>query len=388
MNALRLIFSNPRYLGPVWLFASLNVVVSTWVIYVPTVRDRLGLDEAEIGLALFSFSCGMLLSIPPASTFLRRVGLGRGTFAAAVGFALLMCLPVQATSYRMLVVALFLAGLCNSVLDIGMNAMVSELEERDGVKFMSAAHGFFSLGGVIGAGIGSLLLPVFARPLYHSLAVAAFILITNALLLTHYRGLRTTDADRGGDGKFRWSLIRPLLGLTVLAVIIVGSEGAVEHWSKLYLLDVVGVASDRWAGFGFVLFSVCMMTGRFLGDGVSERIGAPGVVLGGSLLAAIGFGLTLLALPVTTYLGFAIVGLGFSVIVPELFRLAGRAPGVSAAEGISVVAGVGYVGFLASPAVLGFVADWGGLRVSFVLLTGASLLAAGIGAVLRRRGRA
>ncbi|MEO0734078.1 MAG: MFS transporter [Bacteroidota bacterium] len=383
MHSLLLILRHPRYFGPVWLFTSLNVIVSTWVLYIPTVKDKLGLDDGEVGLALFAFSAGMLTIIPISSTLLRKVGLGRLSFISVVIYGLAMCLPLLATSFPLLCAALFVAGLCGSLTDIGMNAIVSELEQEDGVHIMSAAHGFFSLGGVLGAGIGSLLLGVFAVPVHHALAVAAFILVTNGLLLSNYLGHRTKDADRGEGGKFRLGLIKPLLGLTILAVLIMGSEGAVEHWSKLYLLDVVGLTSDKVAGFGFVAFSVTMTLGRFLGDGVSSRFGALTIIISGTLIAATGFALTLVATFWPAMVGFGLVGLGFSVIIPELFRLAGRAEGVSSAEGISVVAGLGYAGFLASPALLGFLSDLSSLKLSFTALLVACLVSGAIALYLK-----
>ncbi|MEL7160863.1 MAG: MFS transporter, partial [Bacteroidota bacterium] len=150
-------------------------------------------------------------------------------------------------------------------------------------------------------------------------------------------------------------------------------------------LDVVGLTSDKVAGFGFVAFSVTMTLGRFLGDGISSRFGALTIIIGGTLVAAMGFGLTLTAAFGPAMVGFALVGLGFSVIIPELFRLAGRAEGVSSAEGISVVAGLGYVGFLASPALLGFLSNLASLRLSFTALLVSCLVSTGIAFFLRAR---
>jgi len=154
MNSLLLILSNRRYFAPVWLFASLNIVISTWVLYVPTVKARLELSDGELGLALFAFSMGLLSIIPASSFLLRKLGLGRLSFIAAVAFASLMLLPVQASSYAFLVASLYFCGIFVSLTDIGMNALVSQIELEDDVHFMSAAHGFFSLGGVIGATSG------------------------------------------------------------------------------------------------------------------------------------------------------------------------------------------------------------------------------------------
>ena len=386
MRSLLLILSRRRYFGPAWIFASLNVVVGTWVIYLPMVRDRLGLTEAEIGIALFCFSAGLLTMIPMASRLLAAVGLGRGSFGAIVGFAAAMCLPVQMPTYVALCVALYAAGLLVSLTDIGMNALISEIEQADGAHFMTAAHGFFSLGGVLGAGIGSVALPYVAEPAHHFYGVLAFVAATNGLLAASYLGHRGRRR-RDEGGKFDLALVRPLLGLTVLSMLVMGSEGAVEHWSKLYLLDVVGVTSDRMAGYGFVAFSATMTIGRFLGDGISARLGSFPLILGGCALAGAGFALTLVAAYGASMAGFALVGAGFSVIIPELFRVAGRAPGVNPTEGIAAVAGMGYVGFIASPAILGFLAEWRSLWASFAALLAAVVVAGSLAAALWARSR-
>ncbi len=295
MKSLLLILSRRRYFAPAWIYASLNIVVGTWVLYLPTVRDELGLSEGEIGLALFCFSAGLLTMIPFAARILGAVGLGRGSFLAILGFSAAMCLPVQMGSYVALCVALYLAGLVVSLTDIGMNALMSEIEQEDEGNFMSAAHGFFSLGGVLGAGIGSWLIPYFSEPQYHFYLVFAFLLLTNGLLAGSYINHRGRQRVEAEEGKFDFALVKPLLGLTLLSMIVMGSEGAVEHWSKLYLLDVVQVGSDQLAGYGFVAFSATMTLGRFLGDGISARFGSFALIIGGCTLASLGFGLTLSA---------------------------------------------------------------------------------------------
>lgn len=382
MSSLLLILSRRRYFAPAWIFASLNVVVGTWVLYLPLVRDRLGLTEGEIGIALFCFSAGLLTMIPFAARLLGAVGLGRGTLLAIFGFAAAMCLPVQMPTYVTLCAVLYVAGLVVSLTDIGMNALISEIEQEDKGNFMTAAHGFFSLGGVIGAGIGTQVKPYFSEPQHHFYAVFIFLLITNGLLASSYLGHRGKRRETETEGKFNFALIKPLLGLTVLSMLVMGSEGAVEHWSKLYLLDVVRVATDKVAGYGFVTFSVCMTLGRFVGDDISARFGSFALIIGGAALAAAGFAVTLTAMLWPTLVGFGLVGLGFSVIIPELFRVAGRAQGISPAEGIAVVAGMGYVGFIASPALLGFLAEWRSLRVSFLTLLVAALVAGALGTIL------
>jgi MFS family permease len=61
---------------------------------------------------------------------------------------------------------------------------------------------------------------------------------------------------------------------------------------------------------------------------------------------------------ITTLLGFLLVGLGLSNIVPIAYSVAGRIPGVAAGVGISSVTTIGYAGFLLGPPVIGFISDW------------------------------
>ena len=384
MQSLGLILSNRRYLAPAWVFASLNIVIGTWALYIPSVKNKLGLDDGALGLALLAFSIGLLLTIPVSTFIIRSLGLGRTTIIALCAFCTAMSGPLLAFDFTSLCGLLFVAGTLTSLTDIGMNALVSELEKEDEQHFMSAAHGFFSMGGVIGAGVGSLILGWFAAPVWHMAAVAVFVISTNVYLCGAYWQRISAKVEQE-EGGFKLSLLRPLFGLAVLSFMIMGSEGAIEHWSTLYMLDVVKIPSDQLAGFGFVAFSTTMMLGRFWGDGISSRFGPLKIIMGGTLLASLGFVAVLSGTYGVALLGFALVGLGFSVIIPELFRLAGKTKGVSSSEGIAVVAGLGYVGFLGSPALLGFLSNISSLRLSFMVLLGFALGAFLIAGFLKRR---
>ena len=385
MNSLLLILSKLRYFAPAWVFASLNIMAGTWVLYIPHVKRKLGIDDGQLGIALFCFSFGALLMIPLASKITRLIGLGRTTLIGIVIFSLTFLLPLLAPTYVLLCVTLFFTGLMVSLTDIAMNALVSEIEKEDQVHFMSASHGFFSLGGVLGAGIGSLVISYFEVPVVHMAYAALGVILTNVVVAKAYLSIRGGERKETEATGFSIRLLKPLLGLTIIAFLIMGSEGAIEHWSKLYLQDIVKVTSEEIAGFGFVAFSATMTLGRVFGDYVCKRFGSLPIIICGCLIGILGFGAVLSENLVGAIAGFAFVGLGFSVIIPELFRLAGQAKGVSSAEGISFVAGFGYIGFLASPALLGFLADYGTLRLSFIALLLAALLAMLISLFQRRR---
>ncbi len=385
MNSLQLILTRLRYFGPAWVFASLNIIVGTWVLYIPKVKEKLAIDDAELGIALFCFALGTLVMIPLASVLIKKIGLGRTTLFSIVSFSLLFLIPIIVPNYIMLCLTLFVVGLSACLTDIAMNALVSDIEQEDNVHFMSASHGFFSLGGVIGAGIGSFLIIYIQVPVIHMLYATIFVVITNLLLAKAYFGIDGDHKDEDKKKSNPLKLLRPLFGLTVIAFLIMGSEGAIEHWSKLYLQDIVAVTSEKISGFGFVAFSAMMTLGRFLGDEISRRLGSLPIIIGGCMISIFGFLAVLMSQLVITIIGFGLVGLGFSVIIPELFRLAGKTKGISSAEGISFVAGFGYLGFLLSPPILGFLSKIESLKLSFITLLLGAILAMIITFFLKKR---
>ena len=385
MDSLKLIFSDRRYFAPVWVFASLNIMISTWVIYIPHVKSSLDLNDGQLGVALFFLSLGTLAMIPFAPRIIRVLKVGPSTLIGIILFSLFFILPLSAPTYVLLCAALFLTGLGASLTDISMNSLITEVERSDNVHFMSAAHGFFSLGGVIGAGLGSLVILLFNSPVTHMAFTAGGVIITNLILSLRYMNVESLGSSLESKKMSRYSLFKPLFGLAIIAFLVMGGEGSVEHWSKLFMQDMAHVESDRLSGLAFVVFSATMTLGRFMGDQWSRQFGSINLILFGCIVAAIGFGFVLDSSLISSTFGFGLVGLGFSVVIPELFRISGKIKGIESARGISFVAGVGYVGFLLSPPILGFLSNMEDLGLSFLVLLGSILLSIILILVLRKR---
>lgn len=162
-----------------------------------------------------------------------------------------------------------------------------------------------------------------------------------------------------------------MLGL--ISLVAMGSEGAIVDWSGLYLEEIVKV-NTAWIGAGFLVFSITMTLGRFLGDGLSTRLGSEKVLILGILTSVIGYLGVLTADSTFSVIGFAIIGAGFSVLVPELFRMAGKQDEIPSSKAIAIVAGFGYSGFLTGPVILGITAETYGLTTSYYGLTSAALI--------------
>ncbi|HDZ03757.1 hypothetical protein LCGC14_0286550 [marine sediment metagenome] len=369
MKSLRLILGNARYFGPSWVFASINILFGTWAIYIPTVKDALQISKSELGIAIFFLALGVFTIFPFASAIINKFGVGKTTFYGVLLSCASAMLPLLAPNYYILMGALFLFGASNGVTDISMNTLVTEIEKKDKVKFMAASHGFFSLGGVL-AGLGSFLIGPLSNPVLHMSIAVLLVLVVNFKFRSQYF---SEVAEEIENEPFSFGLLKPLLLLGLISFVAMGSEGAIVDWSGLYLKEIALAPEALW-GLGFLGFQVTMTLGRFLGDGISDKIGSIKIVGIGAILAIIGYFLVLTGNTYFSILGFALNGLGFSVMVPEVFRIGGNVKGIDSSKGIAFIAGAGYTGFLCAPPILGFLAENYSLTRSFVVLLACGFL--------------
>ncbi|WP_067038208.1 MFS transporter [Allomuricauda sp. CP2A] len=379
MRSLLLIFSNPRYFAPAWVFASLNLWFGTWAVYIPTVKEKLHIDKADLGIAIFCLSLGVFTIFPVASKIINKLGVGKATWVGVLLSSLTALFPLLAPNYYLLMGSLFLFGASNGLTDIAMNTLVTEIEKEDKQNFMSAAHGFFSLGGVL-VGLGSFLIPILDNPVLHMGITVAIVLIINLIFYKNYLHIVAAPVEKE---PFSIKLFKPLLLLGIIGFVAMGSEGAIIDWSGLYLKEVT-LAPEILIGSGFLAFSVTMTLGRFLGDGISARIGSVNIVALGAIVSLLGYMLVLSGHTYLAILGFALNGLGFSVMVPELFRIGGNVKGVDSSQGVAFIAGTGYSGFLVGPVILGFIAESASLTYSFSVLLGCVVVVLGITFFLRK----
>lgn len=351
----------------VWIFASLNICIGTWVLYIPYVKQTLALTDAQIGFALFCIAFGIITFLSIVPYLSKLFGLGRLVFFGIVFFSFSFLFPLFMPTYITLCISLFIVGVFSGITDIAMNALISELEIKDNVTIMSAAHGFFSLGGFVGAALGSLLMPFFTHPFYHMLSVFVVVVLVNLWFRKHYF-LISEEQKTKGKNVFTLKHLQPLLPIAFVAFVIMSSEGAIEHWSSLYFIEIVKIENQYLAGVGFIMFSVMMTFGRFFGDGISAKIGSLKIILLGCTMAILGYILVLSSQFYVTILGFSTLGLGLSVVIPEVFRIAGKIKGVKASVGMSVVSGIGMLGFLIGPVFLGYISNSFNLKISFFVL--------------------
>src|SRR5829696_2820425 len=349
-----------------------GVTLASWISRIPTLTERLDLSPGQVGLALMALAAGALVAFPIAG---RLIDSRSSAFTVLFfGLIMILSLPILGIAPHLLVLvpALLLLGFGNGGMDVSMNAQGIQVERFAGRSIISSLHGCFSLGAFTGAAIGAGVAQLGVPPLVHFLGASVFGLAALAWirrwLIPDTRDPRTSDVAAA------FALPpRSLLLLGALALCASIGEGAIADWGGLYLRDVLETSSGV-AALGFAAFSVAMLIGRFSGDALVQRFGAPRLVRCGGVLAALGLGVALLVnQPTSTLLGFATVGLGLSIVYPLVFSAAGNHPTVSAGRAVASVATVGYAGFLAGPPILGWLAQLTSLRtmMGFVVLLAA-----------------
>jgi predicted MFS family arabinose efflux permease len=352
---------------------------------VPFAQTRLALDEASLGVVLLCLGIGSTAAMPLAGWLSHRHGNRHLTGVSA----LLLCgaLPALALapSSFLLAAALLWFGATIGVLDVAMNSHAVEVERLHGRPVMSGFHGLYSAGGLAGA-VGMTALLGAGLPLVGCAIAIALVLALIAVTQWPKLLSRTPDApDAPKQQRSAFALpSRLTLLIGALCFVVFLAEGAVLDWSAVFLRSERSFAISR-AGLGYAAFSIAMTAGRLLGDRITAALGPVRIVRLGGALAAAGFALaTLLPWSSTALIGFALVGIGASNIVPVLFSAAGRLPGTSPGVSIATVTAVGYAGVLSGPALIGFVANASSLPVALGAL-GVMLLAVAASASITRR---
>lgn len=338
---------------------------SSWAPLVPFAQARLGLDDAELGFELLAFGLGALVMMPLTHRLIRL--FGSKNVIGAAGVLLILNLPLLAIAATPLTLglSLFAFGMEMGAINVSVNAQAVALEEKSKNILMSRFHCLYSLGGLLGAFFISTLLEA-GRSVTFSI-VSMSVLLT-FLLTLQFRNLLTTNEDLIDKTSDKKSSIPPKIWLLgFLCFICFLAEGSMLDWSAIVLITNHGY-SPASAGIGYAVFSIAMAFGRIIGDSLNKKWGALTMTRLGSLLCALGFIFTV-NVPHFQFLGFILIGLGASNIVPIIFSASGRLTEGSASLGLTIVTTFGYSGLLLGPAFIGFLAEATSLTLALSSVT-------------------
>lgn len=347
-------------------FFVMGMLFATWGVHVPIVKAHYGIGEQALALAMLASGVGALAALAYAGRIVGRYGpRAVATVMGCVSCAAIACLEASA-HYAALIAVMLVFGSFGSLFDVSLSAEASEIERLAAKPMMSGFHGMFSLGGMAGAGLGSAVPALGLTPQGHLLLATGLCAIA---ILIASRAMLPLPEKHDAEEKQPLSLPRgPLLLLGVLASMGLIAEGAIYDWSVLFMKQER--ASDvSTAALAYASFSAAMAAGRFGGDWVRARLAPRRLLRASGVLAAAGMALVL-AVPSTAIglVGFALVGLGLSNVVPMLFSAASQVPGVSPAHGIAAVSGVGYLGMMAGPPLIGLIAEHSSLTAGLLVV--------------------
>ncbi|MEV4708294.1 MFS transporter [Actinoplanes sp. NPDC049316] len=349
----------------------------------PEVKETLGLSNALLGTALAAAPLGALTGGLFAGAVIRLIRSARagawGIPLIAAGFLLVAVAP----SWWALAAVLFVAGAADAIVDVAQNAHGLRVQRLYGRSIVNSFHGVWSIGAVLGGLMGSAAAGL-RIPLVIHLVVAGVLFSTVALLAYRFLLPGPDDTEREPAPATRraftsaavW-MLAALGGLALFGALV---EDAGASWGALFLTEDLS-APAATAGLAFVALQVAMTVGRLLGDRAVDRFGQRTVTRTGGAVAAAGMGFALAFPSVGTALaGFALAGLGTATLVPAAMHTADELPGLPPGAGLTIVSWVLRVGFLASPPLVGLVADHSSLRVGLL-----SVVIAGVGTLILGR---
>jgi predicted MFS family arabinose efflux permease len=325
---------------------------------------------------------GGLAAVPFAGRVVHRWGSRATTRWLIPAFAASLALPALSPNLAVLCLAMMAFCISANTSDVGMNAQGVAIEAAKKKSIMSGLHGMWSVGGLVSSAIGALAAREEVDARVH-LAVAAAVLVVVSFIAS--ARLPSIPADPEAE-------VPPVFALprgTVLAIGLVGfcaifGEAASADWCAVYLRKVLG-ASHGTAALSYTMFALAMASGRLSGDFLVRRVGAVRTVRVAAILGTLGGVLVVLALDAPlTMVGFGLIGLGVSVVIPLAFAAAGHS-GPNSGQAIAGVATVAYGAGFSSPSLIGGIATVTSLPVSFALVTVLiALIAVGAGVLVRR----
>jgi MFS family permease len=352
-------------LGISWAFAIHACVMGSLGPRLPSIKDRTGVDEGDLGLALTGFALGLFVGTRLAGPMIRRVGARTLIRIGMPVLAITLIGPGLAWDLPSLALSLFVLGAASGVIDVAINTNAVGVERAVGRPIMSGIHGLWSAGLLVGSAIAAGAAAIDMSPFTHFAIVAGMFGV--AAIGTLQILMRDGPAAQVESPKSGHPLGSPrviLLGLVGFSCFLI--EGSAMDWSALYLRESLGTSTFT-AAFAVVAFSVGMMTSRFVGDRLSARIGKVPLVRAGGLGAAITLATGLLIhQPVVAIASFALVGASVASIVPTAFSTAGNTF-VGSGTALGWVVTISYLGSMLGPAAIGLTADLVGLRLALVI---------------------
>lgn len=357
-----------------FVFFSCGLALSSYMSRVPHIRDTLGASTADMGVLAVSIAVGSISGMVLSSHVLARLGARRtilvfttiltgGVIVAGAGASL--------SSFAVLFLGLAIFGFGLGITDVSMNVSAAANEQRMHRNLMPLFHALFSVGTMVGAGLGALAemlqIPVVLHVGALTVTCLVAIWLTNHRIQPEFDGVAHDGAPSTTSARLAvWK--QPLtwfLGLIILGMAL--AEGSANDWLALAMVDGHG-QSNTGGAISLGVFLTAMTVGRVAGIRLLDRFGRVPVLRASAVLAALGLATVIfMSQPVIVMLGIIAWGLGSALGFPVGMSAAADDLKFAAAR-VSAVATIGYVAFLAGPPLIGFLGQQVGLLKALLVV--------------------
>lgn len=343
-----------------------GIAFASWASRIPDIKHSLNLSDGELGSILLALPLGQLVTMPISGGLVTKYGSKAILTITAPLYVLALSNLGLATASWHLAAFLFLFGVIGNMCNIAVNTQGSEAEKLFGRPIMTSFHGAWSIAGFTGALVGLLMVNLHIVPYHHFWIIVALIFINVFLNYKHLVPGKGTGTERKGK-----LFIKPegiLLQLGIIGFCSMATEGAMFDWSGVYFKEIVKAPSSLVI-LGYASFMVMMATGRFVGDKIIAKLGRKKTIQISGLIISTGMFISVfLPYVVTATIGFMLVGVGVSSIVPTVYSVAGKNGKISAGMAIAIVSSVSYLGFLMGPPLIGYISALSSLRYSYAVI--------------------
>ncbi len=347
------------------IFFAYGLTFASWASRIPTIQQQLSISDGVLGLVLFALPAGLFLCLPFSGWIINHFGSKRVVIVSGIIYTLLLLAIGLAQSLFQLIAVLLLFGFFSNLLNIAVNTQAAGVEASYSKPVMASFHGMWSLAGFAGAAIGTLMMAYGIGPAYHFILILFFMLLIIAL---SNQNLLQKDAGQSSDGLKFVMPDRPLFKLGVIAFCSLICEGTMFDWSGVYFLKIVK-AEPAWVGAGYTAYMIAMASGRFIADWLTHKIGVKRVLQLSGFLTVFGLLISVLfPQKMPAIIGFLIVGLGVSSVVPLAYSAASKSLTMPASQALSTVTTIGFFGLLVGPPIVGLIAGETDLRTAFIFL--------------------
>lgn len=339
---------------------------STWASRIPAIQQQLHINEAQLGAALLAAPIGVLVTVPFTSNLLNKYSSKSIMICGAIFYNLMLALLAFTTHLWQLWLLLFGFGSSRNLLNLSMNAQGVEVQRLYEDSIITSFHAVWSMAGFAGAAVGYLFVVSGFSLATHFISVSIAMVILSFIF---YPNIYYTRQHVLQQKKFFVLPDKYLLVFALIAFASMACENVMYDWSAIYFRKAV-LAPKETATAAFVLYMVCMTTGRFFGDKIVPKLGIVTILRYSGIFIFTGLLLSgLFPYKVSAAIGFILTGFGVSCIIPLVFSLAGKSTTMSSGTAIASVSTISYFGFLVVPPAVGFIAQAIGLRWSFCLMS-------------------